>query len=59
MRVIKRGDMKSRLSLYKRLLTIEREIPQGSNKDCVCVLRDSGVGRSKRSLSVPVGLFFH
>jgi hypothetical protein len=29
--------MKLRLSLYKRLFTIEREIPQGSNEDCVCV----------------------
>ena len=58
-RVVKRGDVRLRSSLYERLFTIEREIPQGSNEECVCVLRDSEVGRSKRSLSVPVGLFFH
>jgi hypothetical protein len=51
--------MKLRLSLYKRLFTIEREIPQGRNEDCVCVLRDSGFRGVKAFLSVPVGLFFH
>jgi hypothetical protein len=50
--------MRLRSSLYKRLFTIEREIPQGSNEDCVCVLRDLVSRGSERSLSVPVGLFF-
>jgi hypothetical protein len=60
MRVIKRGDVRLRSSLYKRLFTIEREIPQGSNEDCVCVFYAiRGLEGSKRSLSVPIGLFFH
>jgi hypothetical protein len=48
--VVKRGDIESRLRLYKCLFTKEREIPQGSNEDCVCVFYAiRGLEGSKRS----------